>query len=99
MIQLLLIGCYYESSQRWQDVQRYTEAQSQIQVHDSVSTCLQIENETLRGECIWFAAQLAIQQGVGSFVRDQVRQDIVEKRVQTLRALRERQLHMIDTAR
>ena len=63
---LPLLGCY-EPSIHVQDLQYFREAQQQSNATKSADQCQSIQNESMRGECIWYAAQKAITQGVDPF--------------------------------
>ena len=65
-IWVLLTGCY-ESSQHLQDIQLHQEAQNQSHPNQSILLCNQIQDESMRGECVWYTAQKAITLGVDPF--------------------------------
>ena len=66
LVILFYIACY-EPTAQVQDLQFFREAQLQNQALKSLTQCLQIQNESMKGECIWFTAQKAITQGVDPF--------------------------------
>ena len=60
------LSCY-ESSLQTQDLQFFRAAQNQSNTPKKIPLCLKIQDESMQGECIWFAAQYAITQGVDPF--------------------------------
>ena len=66
MVHFAFFSCY-ESSSQTQDLQFFRAAQNQSNTSKKIPLCLKIQEEALRGECIWFTAQQAITQGVDPF--------------------------------
>lgn len=60
------IGCY-EPSAHLQDLDMYREAQQEQYATKSVPICQNIQDTSLKGECLWFVAQRAITQGIDPF--------------------------------
>ena len=61
LVILFYIACY-EPTAQVQDLQFFREAQLQNQAIKSIPLCINIQNESMKGECIWFTAQKAITQ-------------------------------------
>ena len=66
IVYFTFLSCY-ESSLQIQDLQFFRSAQNQSNTSKKIPLCLKIQDESMQGECIWFAAQYAITQGVDPF--------------------------------
>ena len=66
IVYFTFLSCY-ESSLQTQDLQFFRSAQNQSNTSKKIPLCLKIQDESMQGECIWFAAQYAITQGVDPF--------------------------------
>ena len=62
IVYFTFLSCY-ESSSQTKDLQFFRAAQIQNSTSKKIPLCLTIQDESMQGECIWFAAQQAITQG------------------------------------